>query len=215
MRWTLRIAGLLALAWLVFLASPFVALHNFGREIEARDVEAVRHRINFRALRLSLLKQVLEAYAREKGRALEPGERQLAIEAAAALADPVIAPLLSAEAVIDLLDDGWPTSVAGPEDPASPLRRESIAAQLKVRSLAAAWPLFRSAELRGFRNVVVALPPGRARDAQFQLRLRLVRTTWKLVTIELPPALLQELMRKLPNPLRQGEAVRPAEPAAR
>lgn len=204
MRWTVRILGVSALAWVVFLASPFVALHNFAREIEARDIEAVRHRVNFRALRISLLRQVLNAYARERGRGMDEGQRQFAVNAALALAEPAIEPLLTPEAVIDLLNDGWPDSVLGAEEPAS-VRRESIAAQLELRSLGSAWAVFRSSEMRGFRNIILALPPGQAADRQFQVRLRLVRSRWKLVAIELPPALLGELMRKLPPSLRQGQ----------
>lgn len=198
MRWTLRIVGILALAWLVFLASPFVALHNFAREIEARDVEAVRHRVNFRALRISLLKQVLTAYAREKGRNVDEGQRKLAVEVGIALAGPVVEPLLTPEAIIDLLNDGWPQSVLAADIPAPPAGEATLAAQLRLRSLSAAWQVFRGSELRGFRNAIVALPPGRAADRQFRLRMRLVRATWKLVNIELPPALVQELVRKMP-----------------
>ena len=74
MRWILRIAGILAVAWLLFLAAPFVALHNFAREVEARDIEAIRDRVNFRAVRISLLKQVMGVVVQEKGRrAIDPG----------------------------------------------------------------------------------------------------------------------------------------------
>jgi hypothetical protein len=148
MRWALRIGAGLILAWLVFLASPFVALHGLGRAVETRDVEAVRARVNFRALRLSLLKQVIGAYLDERvGRALGPAERQLAADAGA--------------------------------------------------SLRGAVRLFRQSELRGFRNLVVSLPPDAPTEQQFRLRLRLVRTTWKLIGIELPDALLKRAVRDL------------------
>lgn len=203
MRWTLRILGVLAFAWLVFLASPLVALHNFAREIEARDVEAVRRRVSFRALRISLVKQVLGAYAREKGRTLDEGQRQLAVEIGLAVADPLVEPLLTPEAVIALLGDDRPEGAAGPDGPAEPTPGAPIAAQLRLSSLDTAWELFRASELRGFRQFLVVLPPRGAADRRFRLRLRLVRTTWKLVGIELPPALVHELLRKAPG-LRQG-----------
>lgn len=202
MRWTLRIIGILALAWLVFLASPFVALHNFAREIEARDVAAVRHRVSLRALRISLLKQVLIGYAREKGRNVDEGQRQLAVEAGLAVAGPVVEPLLTPEAIIDLLNDGWPQSVPAAGEPAAPAPGAPLAAQLRLRSFATAWQVFRGSEMRGFRNVIVALPPGQAADRQFRLRLRLVRATWKLVSIELPPTVVAALVRKLPASVR-------------
>src|SRR4051812_50121932 len=94
MRWMLRIGIGLGLAWLVFLASPFVALHGLGRAVETRDVEAVRARGNFRALRLSLLKQVIGAYLDERaGRALGPAERPPAARARATAAPPLPPPL--------------------------------------------------------------------------------------------------------------------------
>lgn len=203
MRWTFRILGVLALAWLVFLASPLVALHNFAREIEARDVEAVSRRVSFRALRISLLKQVLGAYAREMGRGVGEGQRQLAVELGLSVAEPIVAPLLTAEAIIELLNGRSPAGAAAPDGRRAPMQGAPVAAHLRLRSLGAAWDLFLASELRGFRQFVVTLPPGRAADQRFRLRLRLVRTTWKLVGIELPPPLVHELVRKAPG-LRQG-----------
>jgi Protein of unknown function (DUF2939) len=208
MRWTFRIAAALALAWVIFLVSPFVALHNFAREVETRDVEVIRERVNFRALRVSLLKQVFNVAVQEKGgRALDPAERQFVIEAAAGVAEPVVAQLLTPEAVLDLLNDGWPNAVLGPVDQGvadgAPIR---MARHLRMRSLASAWRLFRNSEMRGFRNIIVSLPPDRPPDRQFRLRLRLARATWTLVNIELPTALLQALARKMSSHMRQGQA---------
>jgi hypothetical protein len=208
MRWTLRIVGALAVAWLLFLASPFVALHNFAREIEARDIEAIRERINFRALRLSLVRQVMTVVVREKGgRALDSGERQLAIDVAAGIADPVVSQLLTPEAIVDLLNGAWPGSLrnpggASPEETTPP----SIVRDLRARSLGEVWRMFRSSELRGFRSILVALPPDRPQDRQVRLRLRLARGMWKLVQIELPAAVVQELARKLPGPTGRDQA---------
>jgi Protein of unknown function (DUF2939) len=206
MRWILRLAGLLAIVWLLFLASPLVALHNFAREIEARDVEAIRERVNFRALRISLLKQVMGVVVQERGgRTLDPSERQLAVEVGAGLADPVVAQLLTPEAIVELLNGAWPSTLredgAAGEGEASP---PSIVRELRLRSLNAGWRLFRASELRGFRSIIVSLPPDRPQERQVRLRLRLARGSWKLVSIDLPPALLSELARRLPGPRRQA-----------
>jgi hypothetical protein len=211
MRWTLRTLGALAVVWLLFLASPFVALHNFARAIERHDIEAIRERINFRALRLSLLKQVMTVAVQEKGgRALDAGERQLAVDIAAGIADPVVAQLLTPEAIVTLLNGAWPSTLqnaeeAGPEEATPP----PIVRYLRVRSFGTAWRMFRNSEWRGFRSIVLALPPDRPPERQVRLRLRLAHATWKLVHIELPTAVLRELARKLPRPARRGE---PAEP---
>ncbi|HEX8165645.1 MAG TPA: DUF2939 domain-containing protein [Beijerinckiaceae bacterium] len=215
MRWTLRIVGALALAWLLFLASPFLALHSLGRAIAARDVEAVRERVNFRALRLSLMRQVLNVALEERGgRALGATERQLAAEAGAAVADPIVSQLLTPEAVIELLNGGWP-EVRAAEDAASvsdrspPARPGRMVEAMRPGSLGSAWRLFRQSELRGFRNMLVRLPPDAPADDQVRLRLRLVRTTWRLVGIELPEAPLKWLIRERVAPLRRSDGAKP------
>jgi hypothetical protein len=217
MRWTFRIAGALALGWLLFLASPFVALHSLGRAVEARDVEAVRERVNFRALRLSLMKQVINGYLEERGgRGLGATERQLAADVGATAADPIVSQLLTPEAVIELLND-WPrnpTDGVAPSPPDQPPsdRPGSLARAMRVGSIGSAWQLFRQSELRGFRNMLIRLPPDAAADEQVRLRLRLVRTTWRLVGIELPQALLRRLIRERAGPARRGDGA--AEPEA-
>jgi hypothetical protein len=217
MRWTFRIAAALALAWLLFLASPFVALHGLGRAVAARDVEAVRERVNFRALRLSLMRQVLNVALEERGgRSLGATERQLAADAAATVADPIVSQLLTPEAVIELLNGGWPredadggtASTAGSLAAAAP---GGVARAMRVVSPGSAWRLFRQSELRGFRNMLVRLPPNAAADQQFRLRLRLVRTTWRLVGIELPEAPLRRLVRER-IPARRGDGGKPEAP---
>ena len=37
MRWTLRISFLLLLAWAIFLVSPFVALYDLSKAVQAKD----------------------------------------------------------------------------------------------------------------------------------------------------------------------------------
>jgi hypothetical protein len=214
MRWTLRIGAVLGLAWLLFLASPFVTLHGLGRAVAARDVEAVRERVNFRALRLSLVRQVLNVAIEERaGRALGATERQLAADAGATVADPIVSQLLTPEALIELLNGGWPREGAD-SDAASPAERTlggpgGIARAMRVVSLGSAWRLFRQSEFRGFRNMVVRLPPNAAVDEQFRLRLRLVRTTWRLVAIELPEEPLRRLVRERLGPPRRGDGAKP------
>ena len=62
MRWTLRISFLLFLAWAIFMVSPFVALYDLSKAIEARDMDRITERVNFNALRVSLARQILGEY---------------------------------------------------------------------------------------------------------------------------------------------------------
>src|SRR3954468_6587577 len=109
MIWSLRVAAALAFAWIVYAASPFVALHSLGRAIEDGDAAAILKRVNFRGIRVSLTKQIVTAYVEEAGGTrLGPADRQLAVQAGMQAAGPMVERLVSPEFIIDLLDDGWP-----------------------------------------------------------------------------------------------------------
>jgi hypothetical protein len=224
MQWSLRIAAAVALAWVAFAASPFVALHNLGRALQERDVAAIRKRVNFPAVRLSLLRQLANAYADEiGGRDLDRGQRQLAMGAAVAVADPIIAQVLTPEAILALLGEGrLQIRLAGGElrpdgapssGSAAPTADEPVVVQtvgvanaLSVRSLGSAWRLYANSEMRGFRHILVSAPLRQPPEQQFRLRLRLSGITWRLVSVELPPSVVQRLLRQLPKPpIRQGE----------
>ena len=180
--------GILAVAWLLFLASPFVALHNFAREVEARDVEAIRERINFR---------VAAALAPEAGHGGRGAGARPARSIPASgsspsasprkLADPVVAQLLTPEAIVDLLNGAWPGALQGSRPGATRTRRRPPSCkEMRIRSFNGAWRLFRrlgAARLPQHHRHAAAGPSA---GRQLRLRLRLVRGTWKLVQIELP-----------------------------
>jgi hypothetical protein len=128
------------------------------------------------------------------------------------VADPVVAQLLTPEAIVELLNGAWPKSLRDDEPSEAEATPPSIVRELRLRSLDDAWRLFRASELRGFRSIVVSLPPDRPPERQVRLRLRLVRGHWKLVHIELPEGVLRELARKLPGPARQGRIAAPPAP---
>jgi Protein of unknown function (DUF2939) len=238
MIWWLRAAAGLALAWIVYAASPFVALHSLGRAVEDGDTAAIRRRVNFRGLRVSLMKQIVGTYVDEVGGGkLSPGDRQLAVQAGMQVAQPLVESILSPEFIIDLLDDGWPQAIVAPraETPAEarPDASPSPAAQadeahdeppavrigqlLRVSSLGSARQVYAQSELHGFRAIIIALPADRPLADRFRLRLRLTGSTWKLVALEIPDNVLMRLLRRLPERWapRRDEAAqnRPAAPA--
>lgn len=63
--------------------------------------------------------------------------------------------------------------------------------------------LFRSAEPRGFRGMVVSYPPDRPLENRFRLRLRLRGWTWRLVDLELPSALRERISQRLTGALQR------------
>jgi len=221
MIWWLRAIAALALAWIVYAASPFVALHSLGRAVEDGDAAAIRRRVNFRGIRVSLMKQIVGTYMDEVGGGkLSPGDRQLAVQAGMQVAEPLVERLLSPEFIIDLLDDGWPQTIVTPrpETPAEarPEPSPAAAAQaageprddpptvrvgqlLRVTSLASAWQIYAQSELHGFRAVIIALPADRPVADRFRLRMRLTGSTWKLVALEIPDKVLRRLLHRIPE----------------
>lgn len=191
LRWSLWIGTALAFLWLVYCVSPYVALYRFERAVQAHDAAAVQRRVNLRALRFSLTKQVANAVveAGARGHQLDAQNRQMAVGAAIAIAEPLVARLLTPETIIDLLDDGWPQDLAPDGAPTM--------GGLQIRSPSQVWRFFTRSEGRGFRNVVVTFPPRARPEAQFRLKLRLGGWTWRITEIELPTVLRERLVREL------------------
>src|SRR5918993_54741 len=181
MRWTLRFAILFFLAWAIFMVSPFVALYSLARAVQARDLAAIEERVNFRAVRLSLSKQLVSEYLRASGRGaqLEGMNRSLATSAGATLADPLVAKIASPEPLLGWLDGRPPEPLARNPAARADLQGSWSGANAALRS-------FVFSETRGFRTVLVPVPGDRPTAEQFRLQVRLVGTTWRLIGVELP-----------------------------
>ncbi|AWN54082.1 DUF2939 domain-containing protein [Methylobacterium sp. 17Sr1-1] len=216
-RWWL--AGLVVvLLWVAYGISPYVALYRLSQAVQAHDAAAVAQRVNFRTLRLSLTKQALAAAVDgiSARRDLSPRERTILTEASGALAEPLVESLVTPETLIDLLDDGWPVRAGLARDggaretapgdttatsPAAPKDRNALG--LHASTLSQLFALFRSAEPRGFRGMVVSYPPDRPIENRFRLRLRLRGWTWRLVDLELPGALRERISQRLTGAMQR------------
>lgn len=198
MTWTLRITFLLFLAWLIFLVSPFVALYDLAKAVEARDVPRIEQRINLRALRTSFSRQILGEYLKTpNGQEIGGIDPDAASHAGAAVFDPYIQTLVTPQTLMDLLDKGWSqhgATGAAPDLSAIDLRTFDASA------LRRAWDLFIASESQGFRSIIIPLPPDRPKDEQFRLTWRLSGTTWRLTGLDLPKTLREELIRRIPPP---------------
>jgi hypothetical protein len=196
MRWTIRLLFAFAVGWALFMASPFLALRSLGKAAETRDLGQIEKRVNFRALRISLAKQIAAEYLRATGRAPElSGFRQnAATGAGVAFADPLIGQLVTPAAVLQLLDGRLPEAVTGDSRPVP------LGLPKNWRALGGAWRTWLMSESRGFRTLLVPFPVERPRADQFRLQLRLDGTTWRLIGIELPATMVAELVRQLPRP---------------
>jgi hypothetical protein len=192
MRWTLRISFLLFLAWAIFMVSPFVALYDLGKAVEAKDLDRITERVNFNALRTSLSRQILREYMKNED--LDEVEQDFATQAGAAMLNPVIEELVSPQALVDLLEDGWPHQAAiGSGATVPPLRMDLRA---DIGSLKQAWQTFLASESQGFRVVTIPLPANVSKDKQFRVIMRLLNTTWRMSGIELPVHLRDELAKR-------------------
>ncbi|MFH6782908.1 MULTISPECIES: DUF2939 domain-containing protein [Methylobacterium] len=222
-RWWLCGFGVLLL-WVAYGLSPYVALYRLSQAVQAHDPAAVAQRVNFRTLRLSLTKQALAASldAIAARRDLSARERTILTEASGALAGPLVESLVTPETLIDLLDDGWPvraglarrtppgdaadkdapaTESASPPDASHPETTGGLG--LHASTASQLFALFRSAEPRGFRGMVVSYPPDRPLENRFRLRLRLRGWTWRVVDLELPSALRERISQRLTGAMQR------------
>ncbi|MGU3360559.1 DUF2939 domain-containing protein [Methylobacterium sp. M6A4_1b] len=191
MRWC-SIPILLALGWFAYTLTPLWALYDLARAVQAHDTDYIGRHVNFRTLRLSVIRQAAAAaQARDPAAPdAEPRDRQRIAEAAAALAIPIAEALVTPATVVDLLDDGWPQSVELGRDPPE---GKSRGGGLRIDSLRRLIPFYLASEMRGFRTVVIGVPPEAGRDRRLRIRLRLRGWTWRLVDIELNDELRERI----------------------
>lgn len=187
MRWW-SIPILAALAWFVFTLTPLFALNDLARAVRDRDTAYVERHVNFRVLRLSLAHQVAAAI-RAGGDKIEPQDRQRVADGSMAVALTVAESLVTPQTVIDLLDNGWPRNLEFANPPAQGIGTEG----LRVPNLSRLVDFYIATEMRGFRTVVVAVPPGRSSKDQFRIRMRLRDWSWRIVDIELTDALRSQI----------------------
>ncbi len=185
MRWalwtTVALCGLLA----AYFASPLVALYQIGSAVEARDAAALEGRLVLPSIRRSFNRQIVEVYRKATGKPLPLGAmaRRFALSAA----DPIVARLITVNALLDLLGKGEAGDAAS-----VPIDR----APLTSNALGSVWQLWLSADYLG-RTFYVHLPSDRARAKQFRVEMRLSNWRWRITGIDLPEDLKEQLAREL------------------
>lgn len=195
-RW-LAIPLAIAIAWILFTLSPLWTLYHFADAVRRHDTAYVEARVNFRTLRLSLVRQIVAAVraATDSDPDLDIRERQRLNDAAYGLALALAESLVTPDTVIDLLDDGWPEKLdLRKPDGAQP-------SGLAIRNFGRLMSYYAASEMRGFRVVVIPIPPEGARGHRTRIRLRLRGLTWRLVDIEMAESLREEIAAKLARAL--------------
>jgi DUF2939 family protein len=198
MRWTLRAIAVVAALWIAYVAWPFFALYELAAAIQNRDAATVARRINVAAVRHSLTEQIASTYLRVTGREarLGPLTRGVVAAAAGSIADPIVAKLLSTDALLELLHTGWPKQVLSEEPTTISGGQGSIVQGLTSVSFGNLWRVFVQSE-QGLRRFDIGIPIDAPPTHRLKLQFRLTHWVWKLAGIELPEELRVRLAREL------------------
>lgn len=189
MRWTLRIAAILAVLLLAYAIWPVAGFYRIASAIEARDAPALSRRVDYRALRKSLTKQIVETYLELTGKEKKLGlfGQSLAIGLGTSYADPIVARLVNEATLMELLTKG--SAGGGAKIPAE-------LAPFSKSAFQSGWKIWWNSEYRG-DDYYVYLPPQKSAEEQFRVKLSLSQWQWKLAGLDLPDALRVQLAEEL------------------
>jgi hypothetical protein len=191
MRRTIGGLVVVGLLWGGYVAWPVAAFYDLVGAVRSRDSTALTQAVNFPSVRRSLTEQIVATYLQLTGKDARLGQfgRGMAVAAVTSIADPIVAKLVSAEALVELLRNGWPSSVL-PEDEAAAFRGLASGAGGNL------WRLFLHSEM-GLRSFTFAVPTAAPAERRFKLQFRLTTWRWRLSAIELPEEIRTRLAREL------------------
>jgi hypothetical protein len=187
MRWNVWIAVVLPVVLSAYAVWPVVGFYKIASAVESRDTAALTQRVNFRSLRKSLTKQLIATYLELTGKKLGLIERSIAVGVGGSIADPIVARLVNAETLLDLLTK----SNAGEYASVSP-----ELAPFSTSALRNGWQTWWDSEYRG-GYFYVYLPPEKSPDEQFRVRRSLTEWQWKRSGIDLPTPLRLQLVQAI------------------
>jgi hypothetical protein len=187
----------LGLAWVGYVAWPLYDLYVLVQAFEARDLETLKTHVYFGSVRRSLADQIVAAYVRRSGIQVSPLVQGIA-GPAFAIADPIVAKVISPEALSELLTTGWPATVL-PDVPQD-------AVGISRKTLGNAWQIFAASEY-GLARFNASLPRELSRPQRFGLEFRLLQWRWRLTGLILPESiqnvLADELIKTIKAPARR------------
>jgi hypothetical protein len=187
-RWILSVLALFLL-WAAYYVGPYVALYDLANAIRAHDVAAISERVNFRAVRISVARQLVEAYLVATGKTKEDASTSnLEAGLGTTIVDPLLAEYVTPGALADLLNGSARGRLAG-QSPA--------AFSADFGSIRNAWQLFITSEPRGFRVLTFHAPLDKPKPEQFGLSFRFRPFTWRVTGLQLPAAVKQRLVQEM------------------
>ena len=185
MRKIVAVIIVLVVLFVAWSAWPFFGVYSLARAVQSGDIASIEERVDYPALGRSLSGQILVTYARQTGLPLDRG---LVGNLASAIADPMVAKILSRVALAKFLQNGWPTPVLGDRPPSIPTPNWN--------ALGDVWQLYANARY-GLRDFSLRLPVTEPHARQYRIDLRLEGLTWKLTGFELPDEVADRLAREL------------------
>jgi hypothetical protein len=190
MRWTIGISISLLVLWLAYAVSPYFAVYRLASAVQARDGATANELVDYPAIRKSITAQIVRTYLRITGKTGRPGSmlEQFSVGAGASVADPIVAKLISPDALLALLQNGRLSGVIS--DDAPPI--EGLSSQ----ALGNALQVFANSEL-GIARFFVTVPINKPPEQSFQLGFCLTGWRWKLCSVELPEQLNFRLAQEI------------------
>jgi hypothetical protein len=187
MRKTAATVFILAVVGIGYAAWPIYDLLVLVRAIETRDVDTVTRHVYFGAVRESLTNQIIAAYVRRTGIQISPLAQSMAASALG-ITDPVVAKLISPEALSELLSAGWPVTVV-PDPPPGTVGITSS-------TIGTIWQIFANSEY-GIGRFEVSAPAVLPPLQRFRLTFRPLQWRWQLVAVILPETIQNLLSDEL------------------
>ena len=177
--------------WLSYAISPFVAVYRLVKVVAERDASELSARVDFPALRTSLAGQIATAYLRITGKPIDPESLAdlFAVGLAASVVAPLVAEMVTPEGLLDLLQNGRPSTATLPGNiPAI--------GGLSSEALGDFWRAYLNSEL-GISRFFLDMPVDKPRHERFRLAFCLREFSWQLCGIQLPESLLAGLAEEL------------------
>jgi len=168
-----------------YVAWPFASLYEVVRAAQAGDAARIEQRVDFPALRRSLVAQLIEAHARLSGKRLD--RSGLTVGIASGFASPLVEQLVSPATLAEIMRNGWPSKMLA-DKPAG-------VEGLDSNALGNVWQLYLNSDY-GIGEARFAVPVNRPKEKQFRVRLALSGWTWKLSGLDLPWELQERLARE-------------------
>jgi hypothetical protein len=175
--------------WAAYYIGPYAALYHLGTAIQAHDVPSITDQVNFQAIRISVARQLVEAYqvATGKGKQGEPPSN-LEAGLGATILDPVLAEYVTPARLVDLLNGSAQDLLAG---------QSAALFNPNMGWLRSAWRFFPTSETRGFRVVTFYAPLDRPKAEQFGLSFRFRPFSWRATGLHLPGPVTQQLVQEM------------------